>query len=392
LRPSSRRANYASGDGSPRSFHSDPREEEIIVASEIMDILKRLAETAGPSGQEQKVKEIIIRELKPYCGGLREDPLGNLIARVGPEEGYKVGVLAHMDEVGLIVTKISDNGLLGFELVGMIDPRCLLGCLLNVITSSGRIIPGVIGNKSRHLQSEEEARAQVSHRNLWIDIGARSREEVLQQGIEIGSEIVFATPFHAYENGMILGKALDNRISCAVLVEALKALSPKMKKTTVLGMFTIQEEIGAKGARVVAFQDRPDMTITLDNVPTQNPNEVRPGDVDLNRGPVVRIFDWFPSSTFGMFTHPLIKERLLGVAAREGIRCQTDVLTATYLDSSQVHLTAGGIPGGSICFPRRYAHSPVEMSHVNDIHQGLQLLVKFIESLEREPIQFARTF
>ena len=106
----------------------------------------------------------------------------------------------------------------------------------------------------------------------------------------------------------------------------------------------------------------------------------------------MRIFDWYPSLTFGMFTHPLIKERLLQVAAREGIRCQTDVLTSTYLDSSQVHLTAGGIPGGSICFPRRYSHSPVEMSHLHDLHQGLQLLVKFIESLEIEPMQFARTF
>ena len=362
------------------------------MASEILNILKKLAETPGPSGQEQKVKEIIVRELKPYCGALREDPLGNLIARVGPEHGYKVGILAHMDEVGLIVTRISDDGLMSFEPVGMIDPRCLLGCLLKVITSNGRLIPGVIGNKSRHLQTEEEARAPVSHRNLWIDIGAHSREEVLQQGIGIGSGVVFATPFHAYENGMILSKALDNRISCAVLVEALKALSPKMKKTTVLGMFTIQEEIGAKGARVVAFEDRPEMTITLDNVPTQNPNEVRPGDVDLNRGPVVRIFDLFPSSTFGMFTHPLIKDRLLEVAAKEKIRHQTDVLTATYLDSSQVHLTAGGIPGGSICFPRRYSHSPVEMSHLNDIEQGLQLLVKFIESLERDPIHFGRTF
>ena len=362
------------------------------MASDIVSILKRLAEAPGPPGQEQKIKEIIIQELKPYCNGLREDPLGNLIARVGPEEGYKVGILAHMDEVGLIVTKISDNGLMGFELVGIIDPRCLLGCLVNVLTSSGRLIPGVIGNKSRHLQTEEELRAQVSHRSLWIDIGARSREEVWQQGIEIGSGVVFATPFHAYENGTILGKALDNRMSCAVLIEALKSLSPKMKKTTVFGMFTVQEEIGAKGARVVAFQDRPEMTITLDNVPTQNPNEVRPGDVDLNRGPVVRIFDWYPSLTFGMFTHPLIKDRLLEVAAREGIRCQTDVLTSTYLDSSQVHLTAGGIPGGSICFPRRYSHSPVEMSHLNDLHQGLQLLVKFIESLEREPIQFARTY
>jgi endoglucanase len=362
------------------------------MPSEIGGLLKRLCEAPGPAGQEQKVKEVIVHEIKSCCTGLREDPLGNLIARVGPKDGYRIGILAHMDEVGLIVSRISDNGLLGFELLGMIDSRCLLGCLVNIVALNGLLIPGVIGNKSRHLQTEEEARAQVSHKNLWIDIGAGSRQEVLKQGIGIGSGVVFSTPFHAYDNGTIMGKALDNRISCAVLIEALRRLAPKLKETTVLGMFTIQEEIGAKGAQVVAFDERPVMTITLDNVPTQNPNEVRPGDVDLNQGPVIRIFDFYPPLAFGMFTHPLIKDRLAEVATRENIRFQTDVLTATYLDSSQAHLTAGGIPGGSICFPRRYSHSPVEMSHLNDIQSGLELLVTFIESLEVNPIRFGKNY
>ncbi len=362
------------------------------MSSEIAELLKRLCEAPGPVGREQKVKEVIVREIQSCCAELREDPLGNLIARVGPKDGYRIGVLAHMDEVGLIVSRISEGGLLGFELLGMIDARCLLGCLVHVVTSQGLLIPGVIGNKSRHLQTEEEAKAQVSHKNLWVDIGAGSREEARKQGIEIGSGIVFATPFHAYANGAVMGKALDDRIGCAVLIEALRELALKLKKTTLLGMFTIQEEIGAKGARVVAFDERPAMTITLDNVPTQNPNEVKPGDIELNHGPVIRIFDYYPPLALGMFTHPLIQDRLREIASREKIRCQTDVLTATYLDSSQAHLTAGGIPGGFICFPRRYSHSPVEVSHLNDIVAGLRLLVKFVESLEEDPLRFGKTY
>jgi tetrahedral aminopeptidase len=360
------------------------------MSENLVEVLRKLSQAPGPPGQEQRVKDIIVEELRAFCTEIVEDPLGNLIATVGAEDGYRVGVLAHMDEVGFIITKIANNGLLGFELTGIIDDRCLLGCLVHVIGPEGRLIPGIIGNKSRHLQTEEELKARVSHKALWIDVGAASRDEVLGRGIGIGSGVVFATPFHVYENGAILGKALDNRISCAVLVEALKALSSKLKKTTVYGMFTIQEEIGAKGARVVAFDRRPQMTITLDNVPTQNPVEVGPGEVDLNRGPVVRIFDWWPSLTFGMFTHPSIKERLLEVAAREKIVCQSDVLTSTFLDSCEAHLTAGGIPGGSICFPRRYAHSPVELSHLNDMKGGLQLLVKFLETLEEHPIRFGK--
>ena len=362
------------------------------MSETMLDLVKRLSETPGPSGQEQQVRELIIEELRGQCREIKEDSLGNLIATVGVEEGYRVGVLAHMDEIGLIVTQISDEGLIAFELVGIIDERLLLGSVVHVMTSDGRLVPGVIGSKSRHLQTTEELGAKILHKKLSIDTGATSQAEVLGQGIEIGSGIVFGTPFHSYPNGTILGKALDNRMSCAVLVETLKVISSNLRNTTVYGMFTVQEEIGAKGARVVAYDLRPDMTITLDNVPTKNRDELGSQDIDLNRGPVIRIFDWFPSLTFGMFTHPAIKERFLKVAEESKLKYQMDVLVGTYLDSAQVHLTAGGIPGGSMCFPRRYSHSAAEMGHLNDLTGGLALLVKFIESLDEEPIKFGKSY
>ncbi len=362
------------------------------MSEKIERLLKRLSETPGPSGQEQKVREVIIEEIKPYCRELREDALGNLIAKVGAEDGYRVGVLAHMDEVGLIVTKISDSGLLGFELVGIVDESSLVGCEVDILTSEGKLVRGVIGNKSRHLQTTEELNKPVSYKQLWIDIGASSFSDVLEQGIDIGCGVVFGTKFHRYPNGTVKGKALDDRHSCAVLVEALKYLSSELKNVTLYGLFTVQEEIGAKGARVVSFDLRPQMTITLDAVPTENPDKLGSRDVDINRGPVIRIFDWYPATMYGMFTHPMIKARLLKVAQEEQIRYQKDVLTRTFLDSSQVHLTAGGIPGGSICFPRRYAHGPVEVCHLNDIKGGLELLIKFVESLETDPIKFGKTY
>jgi endoglucanase len=157
-------------------------------------------------------------------------------------------------------------------------------------------------------------------------------------------------------------------------------------------MFTVQEEIGAKGAGVVAFDVRPNLTITLDNVPTKNPDQVSATEVDLGGGPVIRIFDWHPATKLGMFTHPKIKERLLEVARKEKIPHQKDVLTSTFLDSSTAHLTAGGIPGGSICFPRRYSHSPVEMSRLDDMENGVRLLVGFIQGLEENPISFGKIY
>lgn len=362
------------------------------MSEQIQDLLKRLCETPGPPGHEQQVRELIAGELKPYCRELREDPLGNLIARVGAEDGYRVGVLAHMDEVGLIVTRITDSGQIGFDLVGMIDERALLAREVDIINTEGKLVRGIIGAKSRHIQTAEEQGKIVPYKQLWIDIGASSYSEVLAQGIDTGCGIVYATKFDCFPSGVVKTKAYDDRVSCAVLIEALKTLKSDLKNVSLYGMFTMQEEIGAKGARVVAFDIRPRMTITLDTVPTENPDKLGTRDVDINRGPVIRIFDYFPATTFGMFAHPAILARLLQVAQEGKIKHQKDVLASTYLDSSQAHLTAGGIPGGAICFPRRYAHSAIELGHLNDVKGGLELLVRFIESLDAEPIEFGKTY
>jgi endoglucanase len=355
-------------------------------------LLRKLTEIPAPSGQEEFIRERIAKEVKPHCHQLLEDRLGNLIARTGPENGYRLGILAHMDEVGFIVTRISDRGLIGFEMIGTIDVRLLPGREVDIMAKDGKLLRGVIGNLSRHLQTAEDLAAPVSIKQLFIDTGSRSREDLLKEGVDIGSGIVFATAFYKWSNGTVLAKALDNRISCAVLIKTLEALHGKLKKVGVYGMFTVQEEIGAKGAGVVAFDARPNLTITLDNVPTKNPDQVSATEVDLGRGPVIRIFDWHPATKLGMFTHPKIKERLLEVARKEKIPHQKDVLTSTYLDSSTAHLTAGGIPGGSICFPRRYSHSPVEVSHLNDMENGVRLLVAFIRSLEENPISFGKAY
>src|SRR4030042_6269558 len=287
------------------------------MSEHIQDLIKRLSETPGVSGQEERVREVIVEELRPFCREIKEDPLGNLIAKVGADDGYRVGLLAHMDEVGLIVNRVSEGGLIGFELVGSIDDRSLLATEVDIIPAHGKPIRGVIGNKSRHLQKDEETGARVSYDQLWIDIGCHSRDEVLKQGIDIGCGIVFATRFCEYANGTILGKALDARVGRAVLIETLKSLRSNLKSTTLYGMFTVQEEIGAKGARVVAFDSLPQMTMTLDTVPTENPDKLVPPNVAIHRGPVIRFFDWQSSTKLGMVTHPAIKARLLKVA-REG--------------------------------------------------------------------------
>ena len=358
---------------------------------ELKNLLKELSETPGPSGNEELVKSYVAQKIIDYSDSLVEDPIGNLISKIG-SGNYKIGVLSHLDEVGMIVTKLNANGTIGFSIVGMIDARNLQGCMVDIISTDGDIIPGLIGAKSRHLITKQELAAPINEKLLSIDIGARSKEEIKSYNIEVGCGIVFKTPVHFYENGVVMAKALDNRIGCAVLIQTLRNLKNRLNNTSLYGMFTVQEEIGAKGAAVVAYDYDLNLTISLDNVPVKNIEDIKEDDTDLGKGPVIRIFDWWPDNTFGMFTNKKIKEKLIQVAEKNKIRYQIDVLTSTYLDSSQVHLTGPGIASGSICFPRRYSHSPVESCHIQDIEYGIKLLTEFILAIDHESLSFKTVY
>lgn len=359
---------------------------------EMREILKKLTETAGLPGMESAVRERIAEEVIEVSHSVKEDVLGNLIVKAGAEQGYKLGIFAHMDEVGLIVRRISPTGLIFFDLLGSIDDRILLGSEVDVITVEGKAIRGVIGNKSRHLQSTSDLRSEVNYKHMVIDIGATDAQEVVKLGIEIGCGVVFTTACRFYDNGTVLAKALDDRIGCTVLIEAVKRVNCRLKNTTIYGIFTCQEEIGAKGAKTAAFDYGLDLCITLDTVPVQNADQVMPGEVNLNNGPVIRLFDWQPTVKLGMCSNRDITNRLREVAQEYNIPHQVDVLTSTYLDSANAHLTGGGVPGASICFPRRYAHTAVEMSNMSDIENALELLCQFIFSLDTKPLKFGKTY
>ncbi|MDO5406768.1 MAG: M42 family metallopeptidase [Eubacteriales bacterium] len=354
--------------------------------------LKQLVETPGVSGFEKEVRELIAGKLQDTVDSLREDAFGNLIAECGKNAGYKIGVYAHMDEVGMIVNKISARGLLSFDFMGMIDERILPGSHVLVCTGDGRQIPGVIGNKSKHLQTAQDMDKTMSYKEMSIDVGCSSKEEVEQLGIQVGCQVTFATRCTFYDNGVVLAKSLDDRIGCLVLMKTMEELKDKLNNVTLYGLFTVQEEIGARGAASVASGMGLDMFITLDTAPVQNGNDIKEGDINLGNGPVIRISDMMAQFTKGMITNPQILERMIEVAKEHNIPYQADVLHSTYLDSCTAQFTDNGLPGGSICFPRRYSHTAVEMSNLYDIDQAVTLLSQVILSLDKEPIRFGKKY
>lgn len=359
---------------------------------EIQEILKELTETAGLPGMEDDVRKRIIEKVLNVCSSVKEDVLGNLIVKAGADQGYKIGIFAHMDEVGLIVRRISPTGLIFFDLLGSIDDRILLGSEVDVISVDGKVVRGVIGNKSRHLQSAADLQSEVNYKHMTIDIGANNMQEVAELGIEVGCGVAFATDFRIYDNGIILAKALDDRIGCTVIIEAIKRINLHLNNTTIYGFFTCQEEIGAKGAKTACYDYGLDLCITLDTVPVQNADQVMTGEVNLNKGPVIRLFDWQPTVKLGMCSNKEITNRIRKVAQENNIPHQIDVLNSTYLDSANAHLTGGGVPGASICIPRRYSHTAVEMSSISDIENTIELLCQFVLSLDLRPIKFGRVY
>lgn len=357
---------------------------------EIKVLLKELVDTPAIAGFESGIRNKITDHIVEACDELWEDSFGNLIAKIGKNNNYKIGIYAHMDEVGLIVRKITGIGLIYFELMGMIDEKILPGLQVDLISKDGTPITGVIGNKSKHLQTDEDMKNGISYKTLVIDVGARSAQEVYDMGVDVGSQIVFKDNCTFYENETVMSKALDDRLGCLTLIHVLRELSNKLENITLYGFFTAQEEIGAKGASVVADGMNLDMFICLDTCPVLTGTDITEGDVDLNGGPVIRLIDSMPAFTKGMISNPEIVKRLRSVAEQNEIAYQADVLHSTYLDSSMAQLTDNGIPGGSICFPRRYSHTPIEMSSMNDVVKAIELLCKTIESIDETPIIFGK--
>lgn len=354
--------------------------------------LKALSEIPGVSGNEQRVCDYLAEDLKALAVSIEQEPFGNLVVSTRPDGQYRIGLYAHMDEIGLVVKRISRQGQLFFDLVGNMDERILLASEWTVVAKDGSLYRGVIGNKSRHLQSASDLNGHISANDLFLDIGASCGEEVQALGIDVGCQSVFATRAESMEFGLIKAKALDNRSGCFVLAESLKRVVGSLAKAKVFGFFTVQEEIGARGARVVGFGKKLDVCISLDTVPVQNPGTTKEGEVCLGKGPVIRKMDYHPSTKLGMFSHPLLVERMERTARENNIPYQVDVLTGTYLDSSTAHLTENGIPGISLCIPRRYSHTPVEICSYEDIENAVRLLSLFLLSLDEDPISFGKKY
>ena len=337
-------------------------------------LLKKLTEVIGVSGGEQEIRSIIMKEISEKVDHIYIDKIGNIIAhkKGNKSPNKKVMVCAHMDEVGLIVSNIDSSGLIRFKSVGGIDPRILLS---KVVVIGDNLVKGVIGSKAFHLQEEEEKTKSLKIKDLYIDIGTSTKEETEKQ-INLGDYIGFNTKYEEMGNSLIKAKALDDRVGCAILIKMLD----KDYDFSLYTVFTVQEEIGLRGAKVAAFNVNPDIALvvegtTCSDVPGTVPSQYA---TRLGKGPAVSIMD------SASYSDKEIATSLYRLGIDNNIPVQWKKTTFGGNDSGAIHLTREGIRTGALSIPCRYIHSPVSVMNKNDYLNCIRLVELFLENIEEK--------
>lgn len=327
-------------------------------------LLEKLLMTFGPSGNEERIREVIKEEIKDYVDEIKVDALGNLIG-IKKGHGKKIMIASHMDEIGVMITNIDEKGFLRFTNIGGVSP--FVSLYQRVMFADGTI--GVVG-----MEKIDEIK-DLKLNKMYIDIGASSKEEAMKK-VNVGDVACFYTPFVQKDDALV-SKAMDDRIGCFVSIEALKAL--KNSSNEIYFVFTVQEEVGLRGAKTAAYGINADLGIAIDVTATGDTPKAATMDVSMGKGVAIKVKD------NSIIAHPAVKNLMTQVAKENDIPYQYEILDMGGTDSGAIHLTRSGIPSGVISIPCRYVHSPSEMVSASDVENAIKLLVKI---LEKEEIEF----
>lgn len=342
-------------------------------------LLKKICELPGAPGFEQKIRELVIRELKGHVDDIEIDNMGSVSTMIRgtqepdlPRDRKKVMIGAHMDEIGFIVTHIDDKGFLRFHTLGGFDPKTLTA--QRVIVHGKKDLIGVMGSKPIHLMSPEERNKAPKIKDYFIDLGLPKKE--VEKYISIGNPVTRSREL--IEMGdMVNCKSIDNRVSVFILIEAMKKL--KNPKYDVFGVFTVQEEVGLRGAEAATLKIQPDFGFGLDttiafDVPGSAAHEKV---TELGNGTAIKILDGRTICDYRMV------EYMKKTARKHKIKFQTEILTAGGTDTAPIQRNvAGGSIAGAVSIPTRNIHSVIEMASKSDINASIKLLIKCIEELD----------
>jgi endoglucanase len=333
------------------------------------ELIKKLTDVYSPSGYEETIREVIQAEVAPYVDAVEVDALGNLHAlKKGDGSGETIMLAAHMDEIGLMVTQIEKEGVVRFTNVGGLNSLNLTGA--RVVFGNG--VTGMIDVEDAFTRPNIKS----GFENLYIDLGVSKAEDC---PVKVGDVAGFVGPMVELGN-RVMAKSMDDRIGCVVQIETLKRL--QSSPHTIHFVFTVQEEVGVRGATTSAFKVAPSIGIAIDITPSGD----MPGDqiisVDLGKGPAIKVMDR------GSLTHPAIKNWMIDTAEANQIPYQLEVLTFGGTNARAMQMARSGAAAGCVSIPCRHTHSPSEIIDLDDVENSIKLLVTMLgnpvpESLTR---------
>ncbi len=355
------------------------------MTDRLRDDLLDLMRIPGLSGHEDRVRRAIAKRLKEFGVTTKTDRLGNLSATF-PGEGPAVMLFTHMDQLGFVVRKIREDGLLRLERLGGVPERALAAQEVLVCVGEGRDVPGVIANKSHHATSPDEKYTVLPYRDVYVDCGFRSGADAAEAGVRIGSPVVYAPSAQDIGAGRIMGTSVDDRAGCTVLIEVARRLADRSGGPTVHLAFTVQEEFNLRGALPVAQAIQPDIAIQLDLIlATDTPDMGSRGDVALGAGPAISHYSFHGRGTLnGVMPHPAMVHLIENSAAAESIPLQRSAHVGLLTDLSYVQFTGEGVASVDLGFPMRYSHSSLEVCDLGDLEGLVRLLAATLGRIDPE--------
>ncbi len=338
------------------------------------EFLIRLLETPSPSGYEERIQQVVRDYVKDFADEVSTDYHGNVIACKNPKASLRVMLDGHCDQIGMLVTHIDDNGFIYAQTIGGWDPQQLIGQRMTIWTETGPL-PAVIARKPIHLLNDEERRQVVKLEDLWLDIGAKNKNEAAEL-VSIGDPVTLQLGFQEMRNNLANAPGMDNRVGVWVVIEALRRAARGKLQCALFAASTVQEEIGLRGAKTSAYTIDPHVGIAVDvthatDCPTIDRRQQ--GEIFLGKGPVI---------FRGPNMNSVVTRRLMETAGKKEIPFQRSATgRATPNDANVIQVNRAGVATGLVAIPNRYMHSAVEVISLDDIDHAADLLAEFALSL-----------
>jgi putative aminopeptidase FrvX len=350
---------------------------------EELELIQSFCDVPGPSGFEGKVRRLFEERIRPYADRFLSDNLGSLIAvKEGEPGGPKILIAGHMDEIGFLVTRITDEGFIKFQTIGGWWEQVMLAQRVVIDTAQGPV-HGVIGSKPPHILGPEERKKVYDKKDMFIDVGAKDKAEAESFGIRPGDPIVPWSPFQPLANpDYLMGKAWDDRYGPVAIVRLFQALQGVAHPNVVFGAATVQEEVGLRGATTTANLVSADIGIALDVGIAGDTPGLGPDDAQskLGQGPSLLIYDG------SMIPHRGLRDLVIDTARAEGIPLQFDRIAGGGTDAGAIHRQGAGVPSVVIGVPTRYIHSHAAVFHRRDLKEAVRLLVALVKRLDRATV------